>query len=455
MKAEHIFRKAGNTAVVLAALLITTVTAGAQEMVADNDTGVGARSMGMGGAGIASVNNLTAVIHNPAALARIDDIEIQLGINSLKRANDTTLQSVAAGEGKVSSSTDFTGLGTLGVAYPMPTERGSLVFALAYNRVKDFEGRLKLDGFVDDTDEVLGGWKTDELIEEGGLGILSLAGAVDLSPNVSFGAAFDIWMGSYRNNKRLLFNDYEEGYEYSELILSSVDQNISAWSFKPSVLYHNRNVRFGAFLRLPMTFRIEEDYYEESDFDDSGDYYFDFNDNLDPDYPTYLYDSYYMSYKVKTPMQLGLGFSWGKPGRTNMAVDFTYENWKQAKLEYPVDFTPDPGYFRDKYRSAVSWRMGLEQPLRFLGITGRIGYLRQPLVYKGPSGSDAGASQITVENDRDYITFGIGKQFDPSFRVDAALMRGLWKEEEGNRTDEESRTRVFVSMTYRLPPIFK
>ena len=76
----------------------------AQEVVVDNDTGVGARAMGMGGAQIAAVEDVTAVIHNPAALARIQDLEVQLGLNMMKRQIDTSLKSTT-GTGKESSIT--------------------------------------------------------------------------------------------------------------------------------------------------------------------------------------------------------------------------------------------------------------------------------------------------------------------------------------------------------------
>ena len=155
-----------------------------------------------------------------------------------------------------------------------------------------------------------------------------------------------------------------------------------------------------------------------------------------------------LSYKIKAPMQMGFGVAMGREG-DGVAVDIVYENWKQAKLRYPSNYIPEPNYFRDRYRSSLSWRLGAEKKLPVADIVGRIGYFRQPLLFKGPRGYDAGAARIDVSDNRDFLTFGIGKQFDPSLRLDAAYIRGVWSQKESPRQDEETRNQVFVSMTYR------
>lgn len=439
------------------AMIMISSVALTQEAPADNDSGIGARAMGMGGANIAAANDLSAVIYNPAALARLNKLEIQLGVNMLKKNVESLLNSKDNPGSKLSTTSDFLRLGSIGIAYPMPTDRGSLVFAVAYNRAKDFEGRYKLDGFIDDVDLgngefTPGGYNKIDKVEEGGLGILSLAGAVDVSPNVSFGAAFDIWMGSYRRNNRDLLNDYREQYKYSELYITDLDNDISAWSFKPSILYHNKYYSLGAFIRFPMTFHIDHNYFEEWDIDETDpDFYFGLYDTLDPEYDTYNSYSENFSYKIKAPMQLGFGLSFGKPGKTVLGLDLTYENWKQAKYEYPSYIQYEPSYFEDTYRSAVSWRVGIEQPIPTLGLAVRAGYLKNPLIFKGPRDNDSPV--ITIDNERDFLTFGLGKQFDESLSIDAALAYGVWSEKEGNVEDEESRTRLFVSVTYRIPTL--
>jgi len=418
----------------------------AQEIVTTDDNVVGARAMGMGGAQIASVNDLTAVIHNPAALARFDKTEVQFSMSLLKRSITTTLTSTTGNPSKgiADGITDWSGLGTLGIAYPVPTDRGSLVFAIAYNRLKDFTGRFLVDGYNDD---LIGNQRT-ESIEDGGMGILSLAGAVDVSPNVSFGASFDIWMGSYKRDNRLLLNDFPE--DWSQLDITGVDDNIAAWSFKPSVLYHKDKFRFGAYARLPMRFHIDEDNYLEWYSRDDGEF-LRLYELIDPSSQwndEYIRDK--MNYTIDAPMQLGFGMAWGRPGISNFAFDITYENWTQAKLNYPSDYVTEPNYFRDKYRPVVNWRVGLEQRLPLFGLVGRVGYMRRPLSFKGPRSYEENAPQIITENERDYLTFGIGKTFDGIMNLDVGYIHGFWSEKESARLDEEVRRKLFVSLTYRM-----
>lgn len=422
----------------------------AQEVVTDNDSGVGARAMGMGGAQIGAVNDMTAIVSNPAALARLKRPEIQLGLNLWKRDIDTSLRS-AQGTGKVSSSTDFSGLGTIGGAYPVPTDRGSLVFAAAYNRVKDFSGRLRVegytDGFTDGYIDVPKGNFYGESIEDGSLGIYSLAGAMDVSPNVSIGASIDIWNGDYTRDNHKLLNDRDD--PYSQLDIYGADDDITAVSLKPAFLYFQENFRLGGFIRLPMTFHIDERWYDEGYVRDDGEY-FQLYEYIDPTSPfNDIDDGDKLTYKIKAPMQFGLGVALGHQGGTILAVDINYENWKQAKIEYPSDYFQEPNYFLDKYRTTLTWKVGLEQPIPHIGGVVRAGYMRNPLTFKGPRGDDT--APITVSNERDYLTFGFGTRLDDSFGIDVGYTHGFWSSKENPRTDEESRNSVFVALTYRAP----
>jgi len=440
---KHILRYSIVPALALAVLIGAAEAPYAQEAVAGNETGVGARAMGMGEAQIGAVNDVTAVIHNPAALARLKNIEVQLGLDLWKRRIDTRLRS-ARGNGDASANTDFSGLGTLGVAYPVPTKQGSLVLAASYNRAKDFTGRFKAEGYSD----ILRGNFSGESIEEGGLGVFSFAGAVDISPNVSVGASLDFWSGNYRRDNRQLLNDPSESY--SQLDMNGVDDDITAVSFKPAFLFFKDNVRAGGYVRLPMTFHISERNYDEGYVREDG-AYFRLYELIDPS--SAFNDVNFadrMKYRVKAPMQLGLGIALGGPGKTMLAFDVNYENWKQAKIEYPSDYTQEPNYFLDKYRPALAWKIGVEQPLPFINSAVRAGYMRHPLTFKGPRGYEDGAPPVVVTNERDFLTLGLGTRFDQSFGLDIGYARGFWSSDEEPRTDKENRNSVFLAVTYRF-----
>ena len=422
----------------------------AQEMVADNNTVAGARALGMGGAQIAAVEDVTAVIHNPAALARIQNTEFQLGLIMLNKKIKTSLSSTFA-NGYGSAVDDFTGLGTIGIAYPVPTDQGSLVFALAYNRVKNFSGLFKnsfYDEFAFEQDgETWSGNVTNEAMEEGGIGIVSLGGAVDLSPNFSVGASIDVWTGKYKLNKRVLRNDYPG--EVSWFDVTGGEDDITGWSFKPAILYHDKSFRLGAFVRFPMTFHISQKNYDELYSSDDG-YFFNIHENIDPYYGAHYLDSedyYTANYKIKAPMQVGFGLSLGTPGLSSIAFDVVYENWGEAEFEDEYD----PYYFQDKYRSALNWRVGMEHKLPFLPVIGRIGYMRQPVTFKGPRGYVNTEPEIIVVNERDFMTLGLSKNFNENFRLDVGYAYGFWSEEEGAREDKESHNRLYFSLNYSMP----
>jgi long-subunit fatty acid transport protein len=175
--------------------MIVLVTAGAyrtgaQEIVTDNNIVPGARALGMGGAQIAGANDITAAFSNPAALARINEFNFNLGLARFERKIESNLASSGFNAKGVADDDNFT-LGSIGIAYPVPTIQGSLVFGLAYNRVKNFNGSFYQSGFNESAfvldNDIWGGFQTEEIIEDGGMGVVTFAGAVDVSPNISLG----------------------------------------------------------------------------------------------------------------------------------------------------------------------------------------------------------------------------------------------------------------------------
>ena len=76
--------------------------------------------------------------------------------------------------------------------------------------------------------------------------------------------------------------------------------------------------------------------------------------------------------------------------------------------------------------------------------------MRRPLTFKGPRGYNAETPPISVTDERDFITFGIGKRFDESFNLDIGYTHGFWSQDESPREDEENRYRIYVSLTHTI-----
>ncbi|HEX2963990.1 MAG TPA: hypothetical protein VHO43_19480, partial [Ignavibacteriales bacterium] len=103
--------------------------------LSDIGLGSGARALGMGNAYQSLSDDYSAASFNPAGFGLLKRMEFAGGLNFSKFNNNTTF---------FGSTTDYsnssTNLNQFSFAFPFPTIRGSLVFAVGYNRDKDFNG---------------------------------------------------------------------------------------------------------------------------------------------------------------------------------------------------------------------------------------------------------------------------------------------------------------------------
>ncbi len=416
-------------------LFAGTSPASAQEMVVGNDAGVGGRAMGMGGAYIAVSDDASAIWYNPAGLAQIRRIEWNLGISVLKAGERSTLASrlstpaagAADGRKTVSSISSFGGV------LPLPTYRGSLVFAAAYNRIKEFDSLFRVSGYSDTWDGTLDGRSDDS----GGLDQWSLAGAVDVSPAVSLGLSLDYRKGDHTLDQKRSY--WDDTVNWAELYHSGYSDNIRAWSFQGGMLVRAaNNLRFGATLRLPLTYTIRSSYFSDLYIREDRPFTLD-------EHPSSAYadsGNYTGSdrYKVKVPMQLGAGLSWAWRGVT-LSGDLSYLDWSQSSSDLS-----EPEY---RYRNTLNWRVGAELPVPVIQGFIRAGYASAPDPYTGYIDT-GGMVTVNELNRRDFITLGAGILLDPSMMLDVAFLHGFWSRESDPRTDESTRNKLFLTPSYRM-----
>ena len=115
--------------------------AAAQEEVFQRgvELGIGSRALGMGGAYIGIADDYSASFWNPAGLTQIRRLEGFGTLSYTQRKNDATLEALGL---NTLDEVTTTNVNSIGLAYPVPTYQGSLVFSLGYHRIKPFDSNL-------------------------------------------------------------------------------------------------------------------------------------------------------------------------------------------------------------------------------------------------------------------------------------------------------------------------
>lgn len=410
-----------------------------------SEFGPGARALALSGAYTALAEDFTATYWNPAGLAQIQKTEIYgaLSLNNLK--NDVSY------EGTLSKNDrGFTLLNSFGAVFPVPTYRGSLVFALGYNRVNPFNDYNKVVG----SPEVFGSRfrQIEETNIDGGLNHWSFSGAVDISKNTSIGGTLNLVVGRQRAAVDYLEDDTQED------ILADIRQRQVSFEINPD--YTGVNFKFGTLfrpvkdLRLALTvttptyLNVEENssFYEFLEDDDQET--FDF------------YEPSFLKYKITSPWRFEFGGAY-KINLLTLSASMEYVDWSETRFSSNI---LDNGRDIDaeinnnlitRYRATHDTRLGAEMIVPQLGCKLMAGYAYKFSPYR--NGVEA------VNSNRQYLSGGISFLVDKQVKIDAAYQRGWWKQSTTDDllgTDENGvyfttreklqSNRLLISLSYRF-----
>lgn len=424
----------------IASFLILNLPAMAQEDIFSNgiETGIGARAIGMGGAYSAIGEDYSATFWNPAALAQIRRFELTGGLSHLSRSNDASFSNAL-----VASQESFTRLSDLGLVYPVPTYRGSLVFAFGYNRIRSYDAGMEFS-FFDPTpgDSVDFKWREQDL---GSMNFWNAAAAVDVSPNLSLGAGLNFWSGGndYSFSKRELdiHNIWNEDEWRSD---QSINSDFSAFNMSLGALFRvNNQLRLAATLFTPKTVTITEEWREKelvTDDDGFSDLTFD--------------DGGETEYKLRTPFTFSLGAAYNIASLM-VSGQLEFNDWQQLRYESepPIAETTREqanDAIHENYRSTTRVRVGAEFTLPGVGTQVRLGYFLDPSILEN-AGSEA---------DREIYSLGLGFLLDKQLKLDVAYTFGDWKKASTNPfsgdagvsslLEDISYKKVFATLSYRL-----
>ena len=376
-------------------------------------SGVGGRALSMGSAYLAIADDYSATLWNPAGLTQLRRMELFASLSHSQFMNEATFQGASN-----SDRTTKTNLNSIGFAFPIPTYQGSLVFAVGYNRVRNFDSGFSFSQIVGDA-----GVQQDYTeIEEGGLNNWVFSGAMEMTPNLSIGGSLNLWRGKDDYRLNLFDQDIQNRFYYKDF---SYDQelvtNFTGANFKFGALYKFLRVfRFAATIATPVTLNAEENWREmilQREDDDSP--YDDYEET----------ESSSWKYKIRSPFVFSAGGAFTLLPNTVLSADVEYTDWSQTRYlsEPPVgDEFKQNLNFKQDFEPTMTYRFGGEFTVPLINTQLRAGLIRQPSPLKLAS----------AKADRNYITLGGGILLDKQVKIDFAWVRGWWEKEGSYFSDD-------------------
>ena len=426
-----------------------------------------ARALGMGNSYTALSDDYSAVTYNPAGLGLVKKMGLSLGFNLNSFGNKSSFFS-----NDINSSQSTFNFSQLGLVFPVPTVQGSLVFAVGYNRNKEFNGLTKFDGFnngntsmiryltgdynaevpitndlglayeirdsdnnyIRDTTKVLGLLnQSGDIKATGKLDSWSFATSVEVAKDLFVGATFDILSGNYKRDRNYYEVDTKNKYsglldpgepttnDFQSFYLNDViNWDLSGWDFKLGVLYNWKDhFRFGADIKFPKHYTIKESYYigSNSEFGSGTQYDFTTTDKVE--------------YKIQTPYEYSIGGSITEKMFTVSAgikvIDYTQMEFTDGFDEqYRIEKNSE---IENLFRLTPTYNLGAEAQLPRLPLTVRIG----GMYVKSPYADDP------TDFDKKYITAGFGLMINDNTRIDLGYAFGWWKDIIDNYDSNVSR----------------
>jgi long-subunit fatty acid transport protein len=290
--------------------------------------GSGARAAGKAFAFIAVADDATAASHNPGGLVQLERPEVSI-VGSYLRSQDT--QDVTRPETVVEDQAfDSFNLNYLSAVYPFQLLQRNVVVSLNVQRLFDLDGRTDVASrFL-----TIDGIQQVSAQQDGALYTFSPAVAVQLTPSLSVGAAFNIW-------SNFLLND---GWEQSVSVQGEgrvVDGNrivpfTSTGRIKEDYTFDGFNVTAGFLWRMTRVFSLGGVFRTPFTADITHRHNSTLTvtvlDEPSPQ-PVTTSRGFRESLEMDLPMSYGLGLSARLSDQWMLSLDVSRIHWSQLRLE--------------------------------------------------------------------------------------------------------------------------
>jgi hypothetical protein len=382
--------------------------------------GVGARTLGMGGAGIAADNELSAMHWNPANATLLSSAQITL--HGCMDLDQRELTSPPRSGIKIGSTINpGVSVSLIAAAYPFKLGSRQLVLGCAYQSLNNMTNKME------DMQYYYGGGRLkEETKTNGGIHAVTPSVAIDIIPQISMGVTYNYLIGN---------SDFtlELGSPYADRTIY--------FEFKDEEEYNGSYVNVGVTVKpIPWLclglvttpawdFVINEKKESTRILTSTG---------ANNEYDVYeTPDDSLTEYEAKMPLTYGIGLALKPLRMITLAADYQVKPWSNT------EFTADKQSLEHELVDAEILRLGAEwilstgvwsMPLRF-------GYYTTPTPYKDKWFRDHyEGDQIEGE----VWTFGIGYIRD-HIAIDFAFERGSHEMRWWMDAGDYYNNRMFIS----------
>ncbi len=369
--------------------------------------GFSARSLGMGTAYTSISNDFSAVYWNPAGLGRVPSNEFSMGLSHISYNNTSTLFGT-----KESFSNSGTNINSLGIVYPFPVRRGSLVFAIGYGRQSNFTSALGFQGRYKDNSGLFpdNSLLEAKIFESGGMNNWIVGGAIEAVKGLFIGASVNFISGSYNYNRN--YNEIDDRNSYPDTLNNwnhklTIDEDIGGFAARIGIqqVFRNHKGRIGVNVKLPTYLTLREDYVDDwVKENDRGTKYFD------PLYGTSEFD-------VVSPFVFSGGISY-LFGDLMLSGDIEYTDWTQMEFRNTyASLLDENSVIKEDMTETMNVRIGSELSLTENDLQLRAGFAYLPSPYRFDSAPNA----------KKFITGGLGWIVENSVKFDIGYAYGFWE----------------------------
>jgi len=407
----------------LLSCLLRAQTADEAVGLLERASGPGVRAQVFGPASVASDYEYSALFWNPAGLAMAKTTQFTAAISNLEYTNSATYLSTITDDSRT-----FTRFRHVGLVYPFPTSRGSLVIALGYQKHKDLDSYLNFSGFntnsnglqILEADDQYYNFDSNiqqeqNVVNEGYLSSWSFGGAIDLSENFSAGLSLNILGGKsdfkseyLQTDIDNLYNQYPTDYHYYTYH-QEIQSEYSGVEFKAGGLFRlSDHLRLGAGITFPASLTVNETWSEgdEIGYDDPG-----YDPSVYEDGPNDW------EYKIEIPFQFSAGMAFENE-RILLAAGAEYRNWQQTRFSADVDadLQDENSYFESDFQPTLNYAGAGTLKLLDDALQIFAGYQFQPSPLKNSS-----------DLDKNIYGGGLLYQIDDNTRLDISYTSANFK----------------------------